>query len=172
MSTSMTDSPIRTGTFDNPADVEAAIAELKRAGFQQSEIKVVTSEATAAARLSEYIDQQPAGTRTPAALSRAALVYLGLAIVGLLIGLFSGSLITTLIVTSALLGVALLATFGSTMMTRGAEKELSNYYAQGVIPGQILLAVELSAGEPQHRLAAADRVFERFTGGHTALDLE
>lgn len=172
MSTTVTDSPIRTGSFDDAADVEAAITELRGAGFKQSEIRIVTSDEAAAQRFAEYIDQQPAGTRTPAALSRAVVIYIGLAVIALIVGLVSNSLITTLIVTSVLLGVALLVTFGSTMMTRGAERELSDFYAAGVIPGQILLAVEIPTGASQDRLAAADRIFQRFTGGHAALDRE
>lgn len=171
MSTSLTDSPIRTGSFTDPNEVEAAIAELRRAGFRTSEIKVVTSDDESSRRFADFIDQQPAGTETPSALSRAVIVYLVLAAVALLAAQFA-SLVTTLIIVTVLLGVALFVTFGSTMLTRGAERELSDYYAQGVIPGQILLAVELPAGADHARLAAADRVFERFTGTHTALDRE
>jgi len=63
-------------------------------------------------------------------------------------------------------------TFGSIMMTRGAEGALSDYYSQGVIPGQVLLAVELRDHAPRAKIEAADRVFERLTGSHAALDRE
>lgn len=162
---------IRTGAFDQPDDVEEAIAELRRAGFRTSEIKVVTADDGAARRFASYIDQQPSGARTSKALSRAALVYSALAALGVVAALFTGPSVT-LIVVCALLGVALLATFGFTMMTRGAERELSDFYSQGIIPGQLLLAVELPEDAPPDKIAAADRVFDRFTGTHTPLDLE
>lgn len=171
MTATHTDSPIRAGAFDNPDDVAAAIVDLRRAGFLASEIKVVAADQEVVHRFAEYVDQQPAGAGTSKALSRAAVLYVALTAVGLLVGLFS-SPTTTLIVVSALLGVALLATFGSAMMTRGAERELADYYSEGAIPGQVLLAVELPENPPAGKIAAADRVFERFTGTHAALDRE
>jgi hypothetical protein len=157
--------------FDNLDDVAKAIEQLRRAGFRRSEIKVVSSGEDAIERFAQYVDQLPSGRRTSGALSRAAWLYAALAVAGIVVGLAT-SPATALIVTTALLGVALLATFGSIMLTRGAEQELSNYYAQGVIPGQVLLAVDLEDNAPREKIAAADRVFERFTGSHAALDRE
>jgi hypothetical protein len=171
MQTSSTAAPIRTATFDDPDHVAQAIGELRQEGFERSAIKVVCSDAETATRFREYIDERPAGARTPKALTLAALVYGALALIGLSVAFFA-SATTTLIVVTALLGVALLVTFGSTMMTRGAERELSDYYSSAVIPGQILLAVDLPENAPPHRISAADRILERFTGSHAALDHE
>lgn len=174
MNQSTTVSPvpsIRAGAFDNPDDVALAIDELRGAGFQRSEIKVVCADPDISARFQEYIDERPSGAKTSSALSRAVVIYLVLAAIGLSVALYA-SLTTTLIATAALLGVALLVTFGSTMMTRGGEKELSDYYSQGMIPGQILLAIDLGEHAPRERLTVADRVFDRFTGSHAAIDHE
>jgi hypothetical protein len=171
MSTIQANPPIRMGVFDDTEEASRAIEELRRAGFQRREISVLCSDPAVASHFVEYVDQQPAGARTPRALSRVAVVYACLAAIGIGVGLFS-SPSTTLIVLCVLLGIALLATFGATMLTRASERELSDYYDQAVVPGKLLLAVDLEDDAPPEKLTAADRVFDRFAGGHAALDHE
>ena len=161
--------PIRTGTFEFADHAARAIAALREAGFARSQIKVVCSDASIQERFSEYVDEQPSGAQTPRALTGAAIVYFALAAIGLGVGLFA-SLITTLMVLCVLLGIALLVTFGSTMMTRANERELSNYYSQAVVPGRILLAVDLPDDTPPHRIADAERIIDNFTDDHESLD--
>lgn len=161
--------PIRTGTFDDADHAARAIAALREAGFLRSQIKVVCSDAEIRERFSDYVDEQPSGARTPRALTGAAIVYLCLAAIGLGVGFFA-NLTTTLIVLCVLLGIALLVTFGSTMMTRANERELSNYYSQAVIPGRILLAVDLPDDSSNERIMAAERIIDRFTDDHESLD--
>jgi len=161
--------PIRTGTFDDPALATRAIAALRKAGFSRSQIKVVCSDHAIADRFSEYVDEQPAGNRTPRALTNAAIACFCLAAVGLSVGLFA-SLTTTLITVCMLLGIGLFVTFGSTMMTRGNERELSNYYSEAVLPGKVLVAVDLPDNSPPERIATAKQVIDRFTADHASLD--
>jgi hypothetical protein len=163
--------PIRIGVFHDVEEASRAIEQLRGAGFAPREIKVVCSNPAVSSRFVQYVDQQPAGARTPRALTRAAWLFGLLALIGLAVGLFSGPT-TTLIVLSALLGVGLLIGFGSIMMTRGSERELSDYYDQAVVPGQVLVAVDLPDDAPPAKLAAADRIFDRLTGGHAAADHE
>jgi hypothetical protein len=56
------------------------------------------------------------------------------------------------------------------MMTRANERELSNYYSQAVIPGRILLAVDLPDDTPPQRIADAERIIDNFTDEHESLD--
>jgi hypothetical protein len=161
--------PIRTGTFNDADHAARAIDALRDAGFPRSQIKVVCSDAEIQQRFSEYVDQQPDGTQTAGALNRAGIVFFCLAVVGLGVGLFA-SLITTLIALCVLLGIGLLVTFGSTMMTRANERELSNYYSQAVIPGRILLAVDLPDNSSNERINAAEGIIDRFTDDHESLD--
>lgn len=163
--------PIRIGVFNDAEAASRAIEQLRDAGFAPEQIKVVCSDPAIASRFVLYVDQQPAGARTPRALTRAAWLFGLLALIGLAVGLFSGPT-TTLIVLSALLGVGLLVGFGSIMMTRGSERELSDYYDQAVVPGQVLVAVDLPEDAAPEQLAAADGVFDRLTGGHAAADHE
>jgi hypothetical protein len=161
--------PIRTGTFDDADQAADAIAALREAGFPRSQIKVVCSDAELRERFDQYVDEQPAGARTPGALTGAGIAYFCLAAIGLAVGFFA-SLTTTLIVLCVLLGIALLVTFGATMMTRANERELSNYYSQAVVPGRILVAVDLPDDSPAERVSAAERIIDRFTDDHESLD--
>jgi hypothetical protein len=161
--------PIRTGTFEDADQAAHAIAALREKGFPRSQIKVVCSDAEIRQRFAEYVDEQPSGAQTPRALTGASIVYFCLAATGLAVGLFA-TLITTLIVLCVLLGIGLFVTFGSTMMTRANERELSNYYSQAVVPGRVLLAVNLPDGSPPERIATAERIIDRFTDDHESLD--
>lgn len=163
--------PIRIGVFHDAEEASRAIESLRSAGFAPREIKVLCSDPAISSRFVQYVDQQPAGARTPRALTRAAWLFGLLALIGLAVGLFSGPT-TTLIVLSVLLGLGLLVAFGSIMMTRGSERELSDYYDQAVVPGQVLVAVDLPDDAAPERLAAADGVFDRLTGSHAAADHE
>lgn len=169
MTTLQTLSPIRTGTFNDAEIAARTIATLRAAGFSRSQIKVVCSTAEIRERFAEYVDEQPSGAQTNGALNGAGIAYFCLAAIGLGVGLFA-SLTTSLIVLSVLLGVALLITFGSTMLTRASERELSNYYSHAVVPGRILLAVNLPDGVPAERVASAERIIDRFTDEHESLD--
>jgi hypothetical protein len=47
------------------------------------------------------------------------------------------------------------------MMTRGAEKELANYYDQAVVRGKILVAAEEADPKRHVRLDRASQIFAR-----------
>lgn len=166
-----TTQPIRMSVFDTVEEASRAIDALRDAGFQRHEINVVCSDPSLAVYFAEYVDQQPAGKRTPRALSRAVMLYAALAAVGITVALFSQSA-TAVAVLCALLGAGLLATFSAPMMTRASERELSDYYDQALLPGKLLVAVDLKDDAPPEKLAAADRVFDRTAGGHVGLDRE
>lgn len=157
--------PIRVGVFETVDAAVRAIAELRNAGFHRREINVVCDEQQASPELRPYIDQQPAGPKSAGKqLTGAGVVYGALAAVGILTAalaaVFAG-IVAAFIVLGVALGIALLSVFGSIMVGRGSERELANFHAQGVAPGQLLVAVDLDENAPPQKVAAADRVLQR-----------
>lgn len=159
------DGPIRVGVFETVEAALRAIADLRNAGFQRREISVVCNEPDAAPDLKPYIDQQPAGPESAGTmLTGAGIVYGVLAAAGILAAALAAifiGMVTAFIVLGVALGIALLSVFGSIMVGRGTERELSNFYAQGVEPGQLLVAVDLDDDAPPQKVAAADRVLQQ-----------
>jgi hypothetical protein len=161
------ESPIRVGVFESANAALRAINALLQAGFQRREITVVCNENAAepAPELKAYIRERPAGPRSAGRmLTGAGVLYGVLAVVGIgaaaLAAVFIG-IITAFIVLGVALGIALLSVFGSIMVARGSERELSNFYAQGIEPGQLLVAVDLDEHAPPQRVAAADQVLQQ-----------
>jgi len=46
------------------------------------------------------------------------------------------------------------------MLTRGTEKEISNYYDQAVLEGKLLVAVEIHDHDGGLRLARAEQILD------------
>jgi hypothetical protein len=144
--------PLRIGVYETVAQVQAALSDLREAGFTSREISVVCSDEASAAHFPQYRHEEPAGTHTDDALSRAGLTGLGLGTAAILSALVT-SAGTAVFVAGAFAGLAAVGTFAATMMTRGAEQELADYYDQAVVHGKLLVAVETS--DPRrHELAA------------------
>jgi hypothetical protein len=165
MATLHHETPIRVGVFESVEAALRAIHSLRHAGFQRREIAVVCNEPDPAPELKDYIRERPAGPRSAGKmLTGAGVLYAVLAVAGVvaaaLTAIFIG-ITTAFIVLGVALGIALLSVFGSIMVGRGFERELSNFYAQGIEPGQLLVAVDLDEHAPPQRVAAADRVLQQ-----------
>ena len=153
---------IRAGVFETVEAARRAIERLRNAGFQRREISVVCSEPQEAPELKAYIDQRPAGPRSAGrALTRAGFVYGVLALLGVaaaaLTAVFVG-LLTAFIVLGISLGIALLSVLGSIMVNRGSERELADFHAHNLGPGQLLVAVDLEEDAAPQKISAADEV--------------
>jgi len=90
-------------------------------------------------------------------VTTAGATALGLGGAALLTGLLT-SAGTAVFVIGAFAGIAAIGTFVSLMLTRGAEKELADYYDQAVVQGKILVAVET---DDPARQELVDEIFER-----------
>lgn len=152
-----TSSPIRVGVFDSMEETEAVVRELREAGFTAKEISVVCSDESKAERFSEYVHEKPAGAYTNAALTGAGAAGLGLGAAALLTAMVT-SAGTAVFVVGAFAGLAAVGTFAAMMVTRGAEKELADYYDQAVMHGKLLVAVETRNPQRQH---LADQILAR-----------
>jgi len=162
MVTQTLNTPIRAGVFHDAENAARAVDELAEHGFNAEQITVVCSNREVEKQFRSFEHQEPAGF-----YSRSALV--GGAGVGAILGIVIA--IVTAIVTESgafVLGLAMLcgmtgAVFGGflgEMMTRGIERELSNYYDQEVQPGDILVAAEDHGDRAMQHLEEAEHVFK------------
>ena len=158
---------IRAGVFETVEGARRAIEHLRNAGFQRREISVVCSEPQEAPELRAYIDQRPSGPRSAGrALSRAGIVYGVLALVGVVAAAVTAivvGLVTAFIILGVTLGIALLSVFGSIMVSRGSERELADFHAHSLEPGQLLVAVDLEEDASPQKVSAADEVLRSET---------
>lgn len=160
--------PIRLTVCDTPASAHRLVDELQQAGFTSSEISVVCSQESCEREFAEFVHEHPAGSKTGDALQNAGMGALGLGTAAALAGIFTAGGAAIMAV-GAFAGVALAGTFASMMMTRGAEKELADYYDQAITRGKIVVAVET---EDVSRQRVADEILNREGTPATALPSE
>lgn len=149
--------PIHMAIYDDVPSAAATVHELRGAGFSQEEISVLCSDEHRERLFQDYVHEQPAGSHSDEALHGAGFAAVGLGSAAVLTGLLT-SAGTAIFAIGAFAGVAALGTFVSLMMTRGAEKELADYYDQAVTEGKILVAVET---DDPNRQKQADVIFRR-----------
>lgn len=145
-------------SFRRLPDADRAIANLVAAGYAAEDVSVICPETV---RLeNQEVDQQDSeGDRSiPAAVAGGSIgAVLGAVTAGVGIVATGG---TGLLIAGPLLGAAaaggISGTFISTMMSRGLEPDLADYYDQELQQGRILVSVEEEDGE---RRAAAVRAF-------------
>jgi hypothetical protein len=160
--------PIRLTVCDTPASARRLVNELQQAGFSSSEISVVCSQESCEREFAEFVHEHPAGSQTGDALENAGMGALGLGTAAALAGILTAGGAAIMAV-GAFAGVALAGTFASMMMTRGAEKELADYYDQAITRGKIIVAVET---QDVARQRVADEILGREGTPPTALPSE
>jgi hypothetical protein len=147
---------VRAGVFSTLHEADQAVSELLAAGFTKEQITVVCSDAAIERHYQEFEHQDPAGNH--AAKGVVAGTSVGAVVGGLTaiaVGAASGAV--PLIVAGAA-GLAAGSTMGGflgAMLSRGQEKELSNFYDQELRNGKILVAVEVHGPQAEARLAQA-----------------
>lgn len=146
MTTTTHQVPVRAGVFQTVAQADEAVRRLLAAGFHKDQLAVVCSDETKAELFQDIRTPKPAGSHTPAGV-----------ITGGAIGLAAGGLAALLTGIPAIIAAGAMGPFVGAMMTRGAEKEISNFYDQAVEPGTILVAVELHKTDSS-RLADAESI--------------
>lgn len=160
--------PIRLTVCDTAASAHRLVNELQQAGFTAKEISVVCSQESCEREFAEFVHEHPAGSQTSDALNSAGMGALGLGTAAALAAIFTAGGAAIMAV-GAFAGVALTGTFASMMMTRGAEKELADYYDQALTHGKILVAVET---QDEARQRVADEILSREGTPPTAIPSE
>lgn len=156
---SASETPIRVGVFSSIGSADHAVSQLLNVGFTNDQITVICSDEVREQYFRQFEHQKRAGAKTPAA-----------AAIGTAVGAAVGGL-TTVAAGVANDAVALVAAGGAgawtggvlggflgAMMTRGTEKELSNYYDQAVVEGKILVAAEDHGPNAEASLARAAQI--------------
>lgn len=163
------DKPVRAAVFRDISEAEAAVVELRKAGFSSGQISVLCSQESGKRHFHRYQHEQPAGTNTPEA-----------ATTGGILGALFGSAVSVGVTTAAgvsllaagpsfLIGGAVAGGFIGAMQTRGMERSLADYYDQALTRGDLLVAVE-DDPENRERLDQAEACFRAAGGDAFALE--
>ena len=145
------DFPIRLTVCDTAEQTRRLVTKLQDAGFTTDEISVLCSEEACLREFSEFVHEEPAGSQSAKVLNASGMAALGLGAAAAVIGVVtSGG--AAIVAAGAFAGLAIAGTFAALMSTRGAEKELADYYDQAITHGRILVAVEPQ--DPSRRDAA------------------
>ena len=153
------DKTIRCGVFTDVTSADRAVNGLLAEGFPREQISVLSSDDGKEAYFRLFEHEEPAGTHAPEAAATGGAVGAaigGVASVGLMaaVGLPVVAAGPALVVGGAVAGGLIGA-----MQTRGQEKELSDFYAQALTDGKLLVAVEDPTPGHEHRLRRAEAVF-------------
>ncbi len=161
------DKPFRVGVFNTVAQADRAVHRLLEAGFRKEELVIICSDKhkealfeqehlrtmlTGSAYTPEFI---PAGAAVGAALGGVALAATAIATGGVGLVAVGASLVA---------GGALAGSFAGAMMTRGLDREVTNYCEQAVDLGKLLVAVEIHEKGKEVRLAEAERILTECGG--------
>ncbi|TWT47885.1 hypothetical protein KOR42_40830 [Thalassoglobus neptunius] len=160
--------PIRLTVCDNAQQVRHIISELQNEGFSHEEIGVVCSMDACEREFKEFIHQHPGEEKRNDALNKSGLAALGMGAAAVAAGLLTTAG-TAVAILGVFFGAALTGTFAALMVTRGAEKEVADYYDQAITSGKIIVAVET---EDVERQKVADRILSHGGGEQTALPRE
>ncbi len=162
------DKPFRVGTFDTVAQATRAVRSLLAAGFSKDQLVVLCSDKSREEFFATLVAPEVAephsgalvgaGGAIGATIGGALLSAAGLATGGA--GLLAAG--TVLVLTGGALTGALAA-------DHFAGGTLTDYYAQSVQPGKILVAVEIEDEKQAPRLAEAERILAAAESGPVAL---
>jgi len=150
---------VRAGIFSSPTAADQAVAGLLAAGFSKEQITVVCSDEAREAHFREFEHQQPAGTNAEGGV--AAGTSIGAVLGGLTaiaIGAGTGNVPLVIAGATGIGAGSAMGGFLGAMITRGGEKEASNYYEQAVRSGQILVTAEASGPRAESRLQQAAHI--------------
>jgi len=162
------DFPIRLTVCDTSDEVRRLVGDLQRGGFTAEVISVVCSQESCEREFADFVHEHPAGSQTDEALSKSGLSALGLGAAAVIAG-FLTTAGTAIMAVGAFAGLAIAGTFAAMMMTRGAEKELADYYDQAITHGKFVVAVETDDRDRQER---ADQILWREGTPPTAIPSE
>jgi len=156
MASTTLEHPVLAGSFASLTEADTAVARLLAAGFCTPEITVVCSDEAKERHFRQFQHQDPAGT--DAAMAVGAGVSIGALVGGLsaiAVSAASGAIPLVIAGAAGLSAGSAMGGFLGAMLTRGEEKELSNYYDQEIRLGRILVAVEVHGPHAARRLAQA-----------------
>ncbi len=150
---------VRAASFQDLKTADRAVCHLLQSGFSPAEITVVCSDDARENHFRQFEHQEQAGTETPTAVG--AGVTIGAAVGGLVaiaVGTATGAVPLIIAGVAGVSGGSAMGGFLGAMISRGGEKELSNFYDQAIRQGRILVAVEVHGPEAKDRLVRASNI--------------
>ncbi len=170
MNTQTLQQSVRAASFQELIAADRAVSSLLKAGFGVDEITVICSDEVKESHFERFRHQEPAGSETSGAVG--AGVTIGAALGGLTaiaVGAATGAVPLVIAGAAGLSGGSAMGGFLGAMLTRGGEKELSNFYDQEIRQGRILVAVEVHGDQAAPRLASAAKILAE--AGSTPISL-
>lgn len=147
------------GVFVDLKSADAAVAQLLAAGFSRDDITVICSDRARERHFHDFQHQATAGEHTgSAALAGTTIGALAGGLTAIAIAGATGGVPLIIAGAAGLSGGSAMGVFLGTMLTRGEEKELSNFYDQAIRHDRILVSVEQHGTESASRLAEAERI--------------
>ncbi len=160
MTAAMNTNPVRAGIYSTLQTADYVVQRLLAAGFLKEEVTVICSDETREKHFREFEHQDPAGSKAPSTVLAGTTIG---AAVGSLAAIAMGAVTGTvpLIIAGAagISGGSAIGGFLGAMLTRGDEKELSNFYDQAVRSGRILVGVEAHGPDAAAKLQQAAAIF-------------
>lgn len=160
--------PIRLAVVETAEQARHLVSELRQAGFAAEEISVVCSEEACQREFSEFVHEHPAGSEAGGVLKASGVAALGLGTAAVATGLVTTAG-TAIVAVGTISGLAIAGTLVALMITRGAEKELADFYDQSITHGKIVVAVET---DDTGRQRQADEILGHERGRRAALPKE
>lgn len=152
--------PVRVGVYNTIKKADAAVDRLVQAGFHKDHITVICPRC-APDTFSDVEQDEPAGAHTPAAaISGGAIgaLFGGAVAAASVVATGGASLLVLGPLFAGMGGGAVAGGLIGAMMTRGFEREYTNYYDQAVQKGKVLVAVEDKSDDSDARLARAEEI--------------
>ncbi len=151
---------VRAAVFTDLRRADAAVAQLLAAGFSNEQITVVCSDTAKERHFREFEHQDQAGKDAGnAALAGVSIGALAGGLTAIAVAGATGGVPLLIAGAAGLSGGSAMGGFLGTMLTRGEEKEVSNFYDQAVQHDKILVSVEVHGPQAATRLAQAERIF-------------
>lgn len=151
---------VRAAVFADLRRADAAVAQLLAAGFSNDQITVICSDKAKERHFREFEHQEPAGKGAgDAALAGVSLGALAGGLTAIAMAGATGGVSLLIAGAAGLSGGSAMGGFLGTMLTRGEEKEVSNFYDQAVQHDKILVSVEVHGPQAPARLSEAERIF-------------
>ncbi|HYC77102.1 MAG TPA: hypothetical protein VEI02_05680 [Planctomycetota bacterium] len=153
---------VRVGVFRNLHQADDAVRRLHDAGFGKDKLQVVCAKCERT-DLADYERKPPSGSAAPKAAAAGGAIGLvlgGLAAAAAVVGTGgAGLLVAGPVIASTAGGGAVAGGYIGAMLSRGVDREATDFYDQALGKGKVLVAADASGPDQEARIAAAERIF-------------
>ena len=149
----------RAGIFSTLPAADRAVRRLLDAGFTTEQITVICSDEAKERHFRQFEHEDPAGDHADEGIAAGMTVgAVAGGLTAITVGAATGAVPLVIAGAVGLSGGSAIGGFLGAMLTRGAEKEPSNFYDQAVHRGDILVAIEDRSPDADANLARAAQI--------------